>query len=870
MKKILSLRAGSLLALGALLSVLTGCGGGGAADSVAADAGAAQRLAAQSLPAVFVMPGEVSTRLNQISAERVNRTTYDYKYSVTFTAGATALVNAVGHVSSSDAGTVIIDGDVNIGDLAAGANITPDDSITIRQDLTKGFNSASLAWNISETSVGPLVQLAVTVADSGAPSGTLSYRWKSTDGNIVDVNAPTTTWTLPTGPGLHFAYVLVSNNQGGITERRVAVNTDTIGAPLVIPAPASYDPPAAAVPAGLTTYRSFFGGGDGELPVLDSFGDKVRYETFRPDVLVYMQDTTTGATFPAGGAAAAVRTNLQGQYVIHDVLRGNPTVPADFDIWCSPDNGVSWARCYGHQGESAEFAFTGNISEHIFSEFPIGSALLGRFRLADDAICGTKNEFFATEITAVATLLDASGAAISGPLRLSKDGDYSFGNVANAASVRITCQSATPQVYAVGSTINGSDNLDLGLKVLAGVKAPVVSDMTATLSAVPVGLFLPPPTGFPSDAVPDPERFLSYKGIDSRKSACQYYKAIGAVKDCDANGNLVGAINVEDWRRKVKIGSYATAGTTEYSAVYINQVDLNLTRNQHSISYGPNHTAAYVCNHLGPPSLDSTQAEINTAIDNAVAGKNLVACVMMDSIATPGVNDGKPYTTFLIFGPSGELLPSINLDGRREKFVPGVCVACHGGDKYAGRFPEDGTGGANIGAHFLPYDIGNFAFSDKPGLTRADQELSLYHLNQNLLLAGATPAATELIAGWYAGGSTMQNLNYLPPSWVGQGADDVYHKVYAHSCRTCHVNLQDEYNQYNFDNFDNTRTFAEELSCNNPGYHGQHRKWGMPNSLVTFNRLWNTKGTGNDLTALWAAFLGAVGTPPECKLVLLP
>ena len=38
-------------------------------------------------------------------------------------------------------------------------------------------------------------------------------------------------------------------------------------------------------------------------------------------------------------------------------------------------------------------------------------------------------------------------------------------------------------------------------------------------------------------------------------------------------------------RRTVKIGGYAMAGTTEYVAIYINQVDLNLTRNQHSISY---------------------------------------------------------------------------------------------------------------------------------------------------------------------------------------------------------------------------------------------------------------------------------------------
>jgi hypothetical protein len=55
-----------------------------------------------------------------------------------------------------------------------------------------------------------------------------------------------------------------------------------------------------------------------------------------------------------------------------------------------------------------------------------------------------------------------------------------------------------------------------------------------------------------------------------------------------------------------------------------------------------------------------------------------------------------------------------------------------------------------------------------------------------------------------------------------------------------------------------------------PQYHGQHRKWGMPNSLVTFNRFWKTKGTANDLTALYAAIVQATGRPPACQLGRLP
>jgi hypothetical protein len=182
-------------------------------------------------------------------------------------------------------------------------------------------------------------------------------------------------------------------------------------------------------------------------------------------------------------------------------------------------------------------------------------------------------------------------------------------------------------------------------------------------------------------------------------------------------------------------------------------------------------------------------------------------------------------------------------------------VACHGGYNYAGYFPADGTGAANIGAHFLPYDVGNFAFSSKSGLTRTDQEVAIYNLNQNVLKAGPTPAAQELITGWYPGGVKTQNQNYLPPTWVGKGYDEAYHKIFAHSCRTCHVNLAE---RFNFDHYDNTQysRLATSVCAGNLGTSdNQIRRYSMPNSLVTFNRFWNTKGTADDLTDLFANFM---------------
>jgi hypothetical protein len=159
----------------------------------------------------------------------------------------------------------------------------------------------------------------------------------------------------------------------------------------------------------------------------------------------------------------------------------------------------------------------------------------------------------------------------------------------------------------------------------------------------------------------------------------------------------------------------------------------------------------------------------------------------MDYRAHTGLNGGKPFTRFYIFGPSGQLLPSVNLDTRREKFVPGTCVVCHGGDRYAGNFPTGGKA-ANVGGHFLPYDTGNFEFSTAAGLTEAAQEAEIYSLNQNVLQAGPTAPTSALINGWYATSHTL-NKSFLPTSWKGRGAvaTSFYQNVVARSCRTCHV-----------------------------------------------------------------------------------
>jgi hypothetical protein len=701
---------------------------------------------------------------------------------------------------------------------------------------------------------GPTVQVSVQVTDTSG--GVLHYAWKSTDGQIKNVNASTTSWTLPSGTGFHFAYVLVSNGLGGYTERRIAINTDTLGSESESSENESswvnnYHAPAGPAQVG-DYWRSRV-----DLNSQNSAGSDV----YVPGASVFLTDGTTGNRYPPSGY---VTTDLKGEYVIPGVPPStNETVTClvgGAPLDCTPDNVMLNAA----------------TTHYLLGSANVPTPLVGTFTLSDNTTpCGTLNEFFGVHVTATATLVDSLGTALGSPVPVNEFGDYFFPSGLGAAAAKLSCENASPVI----APLSGSS---FGQVALAGVTPPIVTGMTASLHgqllASPVAKFLPPPSMLPSDIAPRADVYLAEKGLDSRLGACKYYLAIGAVRGCSPAGDLIGAISYDDWQRAVKIAGYAEGHVPTFHASYINKVDLNLARVHQSVSYSANKTAAVVCNHVGATDFfNPLQSDVDNAVLNAVNNKDLVACVAMDYMVSPGVNNNQPFIRFLIFGPSGQLLPSINLDGRREKFVPGTCVVCHGGDHYAGKFPEDGTGFANVGGHFLPYDAGNFEFALKPGLDRCAQEDQIYHLNQNVLRAGPNPAENELIAGWYSTTGSVTcppsvkhilNEDYVPPTWTASGlasAITYYKDVNARSCRTCHVAMIEG---YNFDHYTNVvnNNGTDQLpggtydfvvtACGGPNTQDTNtlRWYTMPNSLVTFNRFWlsylNHDGLPDQATAL--------------------
>jgi hypothetical protein len=596
------------------------------------------------------------------------------------------------------------------------------------------------------------VQLDVDASEFFGNS--LTYQWRATDGQIITPNSKTTNWTLPNGPGIHFAYVLVSNGKGGYTEGRIAVNTD-----------------------------------------------------------------------------------------------GNPTTTA---------------------GPSNQYGVAPPVPVPSFPQTMI--QIKGTLILDDSSYCGIVNPFFGVNVSATAQFEDNAGKLLGQPMVLDPHafGQFIIDDDPSGAKLVFTCETATLTVPRSA--------FDTSFFIIRGTSRPEVKSMSATLNGKEVGIFpvppVIPPGILPSDflagresdkSIGPPSQFLTFALLDDRKSGCEYYKSVGAVENCDDAGNYIGAtLTFDAWRRAAQIDG---SSSKEVSAVFVNKTDLNLTRDHHSVQI--QNTAAYVCNHPGPapdPNTDPTglfpsSFAIDAAIDavrrvdaSHPQGLNLIACVAMDRMPITSVTgqpirgpNGEIFVRFLIFGPNGDLLPSVNLDGNGEKFVSGACVVCHGG------IALHGTG--DRGSYFLPYDVDNFEFHSQEDQQAAIYMLNLYAKQVDDDIAGTNnqpdqaTAFNNLFNGWYTHPPMFNSKTWFPPTvYQTSESQSFYLNVVAPNCRTCHI----AFNGINFERTDPVTLtgFVRNYVCGEAlaAYiasagsmvdpEGSADSYVMPNSMVTFNRFW--------------------------------
>lgn len=677
--------------------------------------------------------------------------------------------------------------------------------------------------------------------DASDPDGdALHYQWRVTAGTIDNRDSKEAVWTMPDGPGLHFAYVIVSDGRGGYVEQQYAVGTDAL----------ETNPPVVAARAFAARESANFSAGMARITVVDDSLPNFKVPGaagLTGQRVLYLPDVRVRALAADSSELAAATTDLFGQVAL-------PNVAQTATLECTLPQGPGARPCDqlapGSSGQALVRTAVNAPTRNL--------RLFGHVVLADGYLCGIQNAFAGLDSTATVELMLRGGASLSNPVRVNAYGDYALDAavLVNAdLDLRVRCEGRSTILQVprgAGGYISTSPQ---ELSHVIGNSRPVIRKVVATGpdGNVRGQMVQLEPAGAPSDAKPGTNRFLTYKGRDTPLSACMYYRAIGAVASCNADGQASGAISFDDWKRARKLAPYNGANE-EVRATFINRVDLNLVRRMVATKVGSNDISFYVCNHPGP--LTTNPADSDQAIDAGIDDQRRVACVAMEYTVSRGANGNLPFTKFLTFGPDGRLLPSINLDGRGEKYMPGGCVACHGGGQYAGHFGDRGEPSPFLGSNFLPFDLGNYQFSRRAEYTEAAQSDALRGLNLLVRQTYANPSATtRLIDGWYAGAAGPQRKDYVPPIWdVTDDDRQFYRGVIGRSCRTCHVAMKAA---ADWDSFrPPVASAASSHVCG--GGPNLEINGSMANSLVTLDQLLGRVETDPRLTQLMTSYLGCV------------
>lgn len=254
--------------------------------------------------------------------------------------------------------------------------------------------------------------------------------------------------------------------------------------------------------------------------------------------------------------------------------------------------------------------------------------------------------------------------------------------------------------------------------------------------------------------------------------------------------------------------------------------------------------ACYVTN-FGPIPGDPPNAAFPNghpdpvrALADAVANaqgvpKPAFATVAMEYVA-PGTAPNS--VKFYAYGQAGQQILDAKLDSEGPKFLPTMCMACHGGT-------YNTANNSVTGASFLPFDLQSFEFSQVADFTQDRQEEAFRRLNQLVKsmrsnhVNSADPIG-RLIDLWYPNGVGNANSRFTndryPPEWGAQ--QPAYLGLVAKYCRGCHIaNTSTSLDFHDHDDF-----IANSLSiltdvCRDDIPGTGHS---MPHAEVPFKKMW--------------------------------
>ena len=350
-----------------------------------------------------------------------------------------------------------------------------------------------------------------------------------------------------------------------------------------------------------------------------------------------------------------------------------------------------------------------------------------------------------------------------------------------------------PNSTDVQLTLKNSDNSPYGgtllLEEVPGV--PLAGNTVNTGPPLPSGESSFPPEPYePCKLVilreanePTANSFLVFKGKGTQAQADGYYAAV----DPNNERTTLGA-----WWAKNGFTFDASGNPTNgVRTSYLNFNDLGSGRDMHFLQRADGTVAAYVTNY-GLFNQDHGNADL------AATRTNPTATVCMEYGPVEGQGATRIVKFFVYnggdFSFNAPRVGAADLDGFEPKFVPNLCLNCHGGNYFPANVATPSLAEINMGASFRELDIATYKFPE--GRLTANNTEKAAFKNQNLIVKGLNPGDTiatqpikDLIAGWYPGASIEQNNSFTPSGWTGAPKQGLYDNVVKTSCRTCHVAL---------------------------------------------------------------------------------
>jgi len=731
-----------------------------------------------------------------------------------------------------------------------------------RRPVVDEINALQGGVGVRHVAAGSTVRVEVRASD---PDGqALHYRWLAPGGSCAAVDAPATDCTMPGALGTQSIYVQISDGVGQYAVGRVRV---AIGEAISLFSGKVVTDGGAAVPGaeirlnGKITSSDARGGFALQISEGNRYVLTIKKDGFQLISKVF-QTEQVGATYQLLRASTVVidptvdntivlrvpksrsTGGQEGGYKDASVvLKARSIVDAAGNVVTTPV--TTYGSRFDHlfdpygrmPGDSGAVESSGrDVSLVSFGaiELNLRGAAGEKYNLAPNMPADVTYPVHSSQLASAPATIplwyynettglweeDGTATLVSGSY-LAKAKHFSAINVdlkkSNATCLKIVVDQTTLTVpFKIRLSIPGSpvvertvtDNVSAIVRLPPNVASSTIVVLDSTNTPIPLSqrtfstgdvlpdgtnLSLPapynvcitppsPPVTLTIDLPQNPNPFWLTRKINPGASDVQrsayadaYYTAIAADATLDA------------WKTR----NGFTPGD-DASAFYFNAGDLEFGRSMHMKHRSDGGIAYYVTNFA-----DADKAFGGLAAD-------VIATVAMEYSKFPQVAAGAPkFTKFYVFDKAGNRVNKAELDNRGDKYVPGLCVVCHGGT-----LPPDiatASPPGNTDSRFIPFDLKSFDSSPlAPGfpalLQRPAQEENFRKLNEGVYLnTSATDAQKALIEAWYdpnvsnVGQVQQDGIANIPFNWTASSGiatatdSQFYYDVVRPSCRSCHA-----------------------------------------------------------------------------------